>query len=60
MRWFWIDRFTEFSSGSHAKGIKNVSLDEEAVDDYLATLRLIVELVKVLDGEALRSFAPQP
>ncbi len=34
MRWFWIDRFTEFSSGSLAKGIKNVSLDEEAVDDY--------------------------
>ena len=34
MRWFWIDRFTEFSSGSHAKGIKNVTLDEEAVDDY--------------------------
>jgi 3-hydroxyacyl-[acyl-carrier-protein] dehydratase len=34
MRWFWIDRFTEFASGSHAKGIKNVTLDEEAVDGY--------------------------
>ncbi len=34
MRWFWIDRFTEFASGSHAKGIKNVTLDEEVVDDY--------------------------
>ncbi len=34
MRWFWIDRFTEFVSGSHASGIKNVSLDEEVVDEY--------------------------
>ena len=34
MRWFWIDRFTEFVSGSHAKGIKNVCLDEEVVDEY--------------------------
>jgi 3-hydroxyacyl-[acyl-carrier-protein] dehydratase len=34
MRWFWIDRFTEFVSGSHAKGIKNVCLDEEVVDNY--------------------------
>lgn len=34
MRWLWIDRFTEFVSGSHAKGIKNVSLAEEAVDEY--------------------------
>lgn len=34
MRWFWVDRFTEFVSGSHACGIKNVALDEEALDDY--------------------------
>ncbi|MEM6471660.1 MAG: 3-hydroxyacyl-ACP dehydratase FabZ family protein [Planctomycetota bacterium] len=34
MRWFWVDRFTEFQSGSHAKGIKNVCLDEEVVDEY--------------------------
>ena len=34
MRWYWIDRFTEFVSGSHARGIKNVTLVEEAVDDY--------------------------
>lgn len=34
MRWFWADRFTEFVSGSHAKGIKNVCLDEEVVDEY--------------------------
>ncbi|TWU04730.1 3-hydroxyacyl-ACP dehydratase FabZ family protein [Stieleria varia] len=34
MRWFWVDRFTEFVSGSHAAGFKNVSLAEEAIDDY--------------------------
>ena len=34
MRWFWVDRFTEFVSGSHARGFKNVSLDEEVVDEY--------------------------
>jgi 3-hydroxyacyl-[acyl-carrier-protein] dehydratase len=34
MRWFWLDRFTEFVSGSHAKGIKNVALDEEVLDNY--------------------------
>ena len=34
MRWFWIDRFTEFVSGSYARGLKNVALDEEVVDNY--------------------------
>ena len=34
MRWFWVDRFTEFVSGSHATGIKNVALDEEVLDQY--------------------------
>jgi 3-hydroxyacyl-[acyl-carrier-protein] dehydratase len=34
MRWFWVDRFTEFVSGSHAKGLKNISLDQEVVDEY--------------------------
>ncbi len=34
MRWFWIDRFTEFVSGSHAYGYKNVTLAEEALDEY--------------------------
>lgn len=35
MRWFWVDRFTEFVSGSHARGIKNVTLVEEAVEEYV-------------------------
>ncbi len=34
MRWFWIDRFKEFVSGSHAVAIKCVSLSDEPVDDY--------------------------
>lgn len=34
MRWFWVERFTEFVSGSHACGIKNISLAEEVVDKY--------------------------
>src|SRR5207249_748172 len=34
MRWFWIDRFVDFQSGSHAKAIKNVSLAEEHLHDH--------------------------
>ena len=34
MRWFWIDRFTEFVAGEYATGVKNVSLSEEVVDEY--------------------------
>jgi 3-hydroxyacyl-[acyl-carrier-protein] dehydratase len=34
MRWFWIDRFTEFVSGDHATAVKNVSLAEEHLHDH--------------------------
>jgi 3-hydroxyacyl-[acyl-carrier-protein] dehydratase len=34
MRWFWIDRFTEFVSGSHAVAVKGVSLAEVHVHEY--------------------------
>jgi 3-hydroxyacyl-[acyl-carrier-protein] dehydratase len=34
MRWFWIDRFTEFESGRSATAIKNVSLAEEHLHDH--------------------------
>jgi 3-hydroxyacyl-[acyl-carrier-protein] dehydratase len=34
MRWFWIDRFTEFVSTQRAAAIKAVSLAEEEVDEY--------------------------
>ena len=35
MRWFWIDRFVEFERGRKAVAIKNVSLVEEQMDDYM-------------------------
>ncbi len=34
MRWFWIDRFTEFVSGQHSVSVKCVSLADEVTDDY--------------------------
>jgi 3-hydroxyacyl-[acyl-carrier-protein] dehydratase len=34
MRWFWIDRFVEFESGSHCKAVKNVTLAEEHLHDH--------------------------
>ncbi len=35
MRWLWIDRFVEFVRGERAVAIKNVSLTEEPVSEYL-------------------------
>lgn len=35
MRWFWIDRFEQFVVGKEAVAIKNVTLAEEPLDDYL-------------------------
>ncbi len=34
MRWFWIDRYTEFESGRTATALKNVSLAEEHLHDH--------------------------
>jgi 3-hydroxyacyl-[acyl-carrier-protein] dehydratase len=34
MRWFWLDRFTEFVSGSHATAVKCVSLSEDFLHDH--------------------------
>jgi len=34
MRWFWIDRFTEFVCGSHAVSVKGVSLSEDHLHDH--------------------------
>jgi len=34
MRWFWIDRFTEFLSGQHAVAVKGVSLAEEHLHSH--------------------------
>ena len=35
MRWYWIDRFEKFVAGVEAVTIKNVTLAEEPLDDYL-------------------------
>jgi len=35
MRWFWIDRFETFDVGREAVTLKNVTLSEEPIDDYL-------------------------
>ena len=35
MRWFWIDKFVEFESGCRAVAVKNVSLSEDLVADYV-------------------------
>lgn len=35
MRWFWIDRFTEFVRDTRATTIKNITFGEEPIDDYL-------------------------
>lgn len=35
MRWFWIDRFTYFRRRDRAEAIKNVSLAEDPVDEYM-------------------------
>ncbi len=34
MRWFWVDRFTEFVRGKQATAVKNVSLAEEHLHDH--------------------------
>ncbi len=34
MRWFWIDRFTEFHSGRNATAVKTVSLSEDHLHDH--------------------------
>lgn len=35
MRWFWIDRFTEFVRDTRATAVKNICFGEEPIDDYL-------------------------
>jgi 3-hydroxyacyl-[acyl-carrier-protein] dehydratase len=35
MRWLWIDRFVEFVRGERSAALKNVSLTEEPLSDYL-------------------------
>ena len=34
MRWFWLDRFTEFTSGTRATALKSVALSEDHLHDH--------------------------
>jgi 3-hydroxyacyl-[acyl-carrier-protein] dehydratase len=51
MRWMWVDRFTEFVSGSHAAGIKNVSLVEEVIDEYCPSYPMLPPTL-IIEGMA--------
>jgi 3-hydroxyacyl-[acyl-carrier-protein] dehydratase len=61
VRWVWIDKFTDFQSGTRATAIKNVSLAEEHLHDHfpgwpIMPASLIVEgmaqTAGILVGEA--------
>src|SRR5580704_4820972 len=41
MRWIWIDKFTEFTSGKSATAIKNVSLAEEHLHDLYPAFPIV-------------------
>jgi 3-hydroxyacyl-[acyl-carrier-protein] dehydratase len=51
MRWFWIDRYTEFECGRHATAIKTVSLTEEYVHDHFPCVPLMPNPL-VIEGMA--------
>jgi len=51
MRWFWIDKFVEFESGQRAVAIKNVTLAETHVSDYLPG-RAALPVSLVIEGLA--------
>ena len=51
MRWFWIDRYTEFTSGRTATAIKNVSLAEEHLHDHFPGAPLMPNAL-VIEGIA--------
>src|SRR5690606_30005334 len=34
MRWFWVDRFTEFVAGSHAEARKGIALSDNFMHDH--------------------------
>jgi 3-hydroxyacyl-[acyl-carrier-protein] dehydratase len=51
MRWFWIDRFTEFVSGSHAVAVKGVSLAEDHLHEHHAGYPLMPNSL-VIEGVA--------
>ena len=51
MRWFWIDCFTEFVSRTRATAIKNVTLSEPHVVDYVPSFSQLSQSL-VVEGIA--------
>lgn len=51
MRWFWIDRFTEFQSGSCATAIKTLSLSEDHLHDHFPGASIMPNSL-ILEGMA--------
>jgi 3-hydroxyacyl-[acyl-carrier-protein] dehydratase len=51
MRWFWIDRFTEFVSGSHAVAVKGVTLAEDYLHEHHAGFPVMPNAL-VIEGVA--------
>lgn len=51
MRWFWIDRFTEFVKGRRARSVKAVTLAEEQLHDHFPGASLMPATL-VLEGMA--------
>src|SRR5215471_18396376 len=41
MRWFWLDRYSEFVAGSHATGVKCVSLSEDHLQEHYPTFPIM-------------------
>jgi len=47
MRWIWIDKFVEFTSGSSAVAVKNVSLAEEHLHDHFPGFPVMPECLMI-------------
>lgn len=47
MRWIWIDKFIEFTSGSSAVAVKNVTLAEEHLHDHFPGFPVMPECLMI-------------
>ena len=47
MRWIWIDKFVEFDSGKRAVAVKNVTLAEEHLHDYVPGFPIMPECLMI-------------
>src|ERR1700734_4467227 len=51
MRWIWIDKFTEFTSGASATAVKNVTLAEEHLHDLYPAFPIVPHSL-IIEGMA--------